>query len=289
MDRLAAESIRSLLNRGEHYLVAHGVPNARHNTEWLLGHVLSRRSTDLYLESDRAIDGDGVSRFDELVKRRGAREPLQYILGSTEFMGLPFLTSNRVFIPRPDTEVLVEKVEALIQRSAHRRVLDLCTGSGVIAVSLAKRIPDVFVTAVDLSIEAVELTAKNAYANDVIDRVACVHGDALDFLSTCDTHFDVIVSNPPYIRSEDLSDLPPEVLLHEPTLSLDGGHDGLEFYRLAIPLLVEHLSPGGMVAFEIGMDQANDIQHILSEAGFGGALVYKDYANHDRVIVGRVG
>ena len=283
------ENIRDLLSRGERYLVDNGVPNARRNAEWMLGHVLDCHSTDLYLNSLQVVDSTATVSYDQLILRRGEREPLQYILGSTEFMGLEFAVSKGVFIPRPETELLIGWLESWAMQNPARslHVLDLCCGSGVIAVSLAKRVPAIRAVAVDVLREAVELTAGNAYRNGVLDKLECIHIDAVDYLSSSGRHFDIVVSNPPYVPTSDLASLPPEIRFHEAPLSLDGGRDGLDFYRAAIPHLGGALNASGVVAFEVAHEQARSVESLLRAAGFPATSVVRDYSDSDRLVAAR--
>jgi release factor glutamine methyltransferase len=285
-----------LLRRGESYLVGRGVPNARRNAEWLLSHVLDCRAADLYLDTSYAPAPLQVGAYKRLLQRRGSREPLQYILGTTEFMSLSFCLAAGVFIPRPDTEVLVERIEPYLAMLEGREAIgardaggvqmaDLCCGSGVIAISLAKRVGGVRAVAVDLSPAAVDLAAKNAELNGVADRVECVRGEAVAFLAQTSTRFDAIVCNPPYVATGDIEALPPEIKLHEPRLGLDGGASGLDFYRAAAPMLRRALKPGGVVAFEIGSDQAESVRALLADEAFEHITVHRDYADHDRVVI----
>lgn len=295
-----ASNVSLLLRRGEAYLANRGVPNARRNAEWLLSHVLACRSADLYLDTQYVPAALQMDAYGRLLKRRGAREPLQYILGTTEFMSLSFCSVPGVFIPRPDTELLVEEIETHL---ATRRdggtdgardsieggvnVADLCCGSGVIAVSLVKRVPGASAVAVDLSPAATDLAAKNAELNGVGDRVECVCRDAVEFLTYTRDRFDAIVCNPPYVRTRDIDALPPEIKFHEPLLGLDGGTHGLDFYRAAVPLLRRALKPGGIVAFEVGYDQAGLVCELLGRESFESISVRRDYAGHDRIVTAR--
>ncbi len=284
-----AETIRDLLQRAELRLVASGVPNARRNAEWMLCHALGLRMLDLYVQSTDAPDPDRASVYREMVERRAAREPLQYILGATEFMSLSFEVHPGVFVPRPDTEVLVERAEELLRsRPLHEAldVLDLCSGSGIIGVSLAARIPNLAVVAVDVSSAAAVITARNAALNGVSDRVEVVHEDAFAYLRDTGRRFAAVVCNPPYIESGELAALPREVRDHEPTLALDGGRDGLDFYRRAVPELAGRLTPGGFVMFEIGDTQGAGVSKLLRDAAFTSVEVAKDYAGRDRVVIG---
>ncbi len=285
-----------VLRSAESYLVERGVPNARRNAEWLLAHVLDCRSPELYLTPYKVIDRTELDAFHALLRRRGEREPLQYILGTTEFMSLPFRVRPGVFIPRPDTEVLVEAVEAwfLPPRGEFRRkiggritVLDICCGSGVIGISLVSRLQDVDCVAVDIDAGAVALARENAVSNGVESRVRCLEADASEFLRGRPGPYDAVVCNPPYVPSGDIAGLLPELRDHEPALGLDGGADGLRFYRELVPLLTPVTVPGGMVAFEIGDTQAKAVAKLFESASFTDVTVHKDYRDLDRVVTAR--
>jgi len=283
------ERIRELLGRAEGHLVRHGVPNARRNAEWMLCHTLGWTMLDLYVQSGARLDERRLAAYWERVERRAKREPLQYILGSTEFMSLPFDVSKGVFVPRPDTEVLVERADLLLRaRPLHEplTVLDLCCGSGIIGVSLAHRIANLSVTGVDVSAAAVELTARNAANNGVADRVRVIEADAFAWLDVTRDRFAAILCNPPYIESGELAALPREVREHEPILALDGGRDGLDFYRRVVPLLRERMAPHGFVMFEIGDTQGAAVSAMLVAAGFARVEVVQDLSGRDRVVVG---
>jgi release factor glutamine methyltransferase len=283
-----------LLRESESYLVERGVPNARRNAEWILGHALGCRSADLYLAPYRVIDRGDRERFQDMLRRRGGREPLQYILESTEFMSLPFRMRRGVFIPRPETELLVEAVESLLGGSDTTAgengtipALDLCCGSGVIAVSLAARRSDLACTAVDADEDAVALTRENAEANGVGNRVRCVGARAADFLRETGERYRAIVCNPPYVPAGEIDRLLPEVKDHEPRAALDGGADGLDFYRETIPLFPRVTIPGGIVALEIGDTQGRLVAALAEKAGLEDVAVRADYRGLDRVVTGR--
>lgn len=280
-------TIRGWLKRAETHLVGHDVPNARRNAEWMLCHSLGWSMLDVYVQSAVALDDAQASRYWEIVERRANREPLQYILESTEFMSLPFDVRRGVFVPRPETELLVESVEASLRaRPLYQPLgaLDLCCGSGIVGVSLAYRVPNLDVVAVDVAPAAVALTATNAERNGVADRVRAVEMDAFAFLEGSGERFSAIVCNPPYISTGELAALPREVREHEPMLALDGGEDGLDFYRKVVPLLARCLHADGFVAVEIGDTQGASVSALLRDAGFGVVEVAKDYAGCDRVV-----
>jgi len=283
-------NIHELLSSAEAHLVEHGVPNARRNAEWMLCHTLGWSMLDLYVRSRTRLRDETFGAYWEFVERRARREPLQYILGGTEFMSLPFDVRPGVFVPRPDTEVLVERADRMLRAfPLHRAlsVLDLCCGSGIIGVSLASRIANMTVTSVDLSAEAVELTAHNARKNAVYDRVRVARSDAFEFLGTSPARFAAILCNPPYIESGELAALPREIRDHEPTLALDGGRDGLDFYRRVIPMLPARLADDGFVMFEIGDTQGAAVSCLLHAAGFKRVDVIPDLSGRDRVVAAR--
>ena len=283
---LNTPSLPQLVKEGECYLEARNVPNARRNAEWMLAHVLGCRNTDLYLHAERSVSSSQYETYKSLITRRGEREPLQYILGTTEFMSLEFATAPGVFVPRPETEVLVETAERMIGGAAVA-VLDLCCGSGAIGVTLARRLPRIDVTLVDVDEAAAELAHQNAALNAVDDRCRVVRADALAFLASGQAVFGAIVCNPPYIRTSDIAALPPEVRDHEPLASLDGGPDGLDFIRRIVPALPPCLRPGAPVVMEIAPEQAEAVSHLLGDAGFADISVTRDYTGLDRVVAAR--
>jgi release factor glutamine methyltransferase len=280
-------TVGQLLRRAEKHLVQHGVPNARRNAEWMLCETLEFNTLDLYVKSAVAVNFDDLVAYWELVKRRARREPLQHILGNTFFMSAVFKVRPGVFVPRPETEVLVEHATRLLRAvPLHRElsVLDLCCGSGIIGISLADRLANLSVTAVDASPEAVELTESNAGNNLVLERVRLVCEDAFEFLEHTPVRFAAILCNPPYIATGELAGLPPEVRDYEPALALDGGSDGLDFYRRVIPMLRARLAAGGFVMFEIGDTQAAAVSALLLEAGFPRVEITQDLSGRDRVV-----
>jgi release factor glutamine methyltransferase len=288
MDR--PRTIRDLLSRAEDHLVRSGVPNARRNAEWMLCHTLGCSMLELYVESRASVDNAQLEVYWDRIERRAHREPLQYILGSTEFMSLAFDLRPGVFVPRPDTEILVERAEALLRAvplDQPLTALDLCCGSGIIGISLAHRIPNLNVLAVDVSPDALAVTAHNAHKHALTGRMSVIASDAFAFLAMWEARYNAILCNPPYIETGQLAALPPEVREHEPMRALDGGRDGLDFYRRAIPLVAMRLKPGGFVMFEIGDTQAAAVSSLLRDAGFAGVAVTRDLSGRDRVVTGQ--
>lgn len=299
----AGSSLRCLANWGTAYLEKHGVPNARNNAEWILCHAAGRSRLEIYVGDRGAVSPDVRGRFLSSIRRRAGREPLQYVLGTTEFMSLPFRTPSGVFVPRPDTEVLVEVSESKLRAmplAPCLRVLDLCCGGGVIGVSLARRIPNVEVWAVDASARAVAAAAANAAINGVDGRVHVLQATAAVYVGTDALGergpvpppqgprpgFSAVVCNPPYIASSEVPRLAPEVRDHEPIEALDGGPDGLDFYRQVVPPLPARLQPGGFAAFEVGATQGAAVTAIMERAGFGHVTIISDHAASDRVVTG---
>lgn len=217
--------------------------------------------------------------YEAMIDRRSARVPLQQILGSQEFMGLTFRVTPDVLIPRQDTETLVE--EALKVVKPGMKVLDLCTGSGCIIVSIVHNVPEVEGTATDISKQALLVAKENAKLNQV--SVTFERSDLFDNVTGT---YDVIVSNPPYIRTGEVVKLMPEVQEFEPMEALDGKEDGLYFYRKIIKECKAYLKPGGHILFEIGYDQGEAVSGLLKEAGFKNVTVIKDLAHNDRVVTG---
>jgi release factor-specific protein-(glutamine-N5) methyltransferase len=286
-------SIRALLKLGAAELERHGVPNARRNAEWILCHALECTTLYLYVNSAETPETDRIAIYFEWIDRRTQREPLQQIVEETEFMSLRLEMADGVFIPRPETETLVETALSFLEsRSIFEPIaaLDLCCGSGAVGVSMAHLLSNLSVYAVDIDIDAVMLTRRNARLAGVSERVEAAQADAISLLEHGFGEnwpaFTVVACNPPYIATRDLGKLPPEVRDWDPPEALDGGVDGQDFYRRAIPLLSRRLARGGAVVFEIGDDQGEAVSQMLCNAGFGAVDVLPDYAGRDRVVIG---
>jgi release factor glutamine methyltransferase len=263
------------------YLAEKGVENARREAEWLLCEATGLDRMGLYLNFDKPLQDDELATYRSMVARRGKREPLQHILGNQEFNGLEFIVTKDVLIPRYDTETLLE--EAVRQAPQARKVLDIGTGSGCIAISLAHRLPQAQVTAVDLSPDALSVAQQNAERNNA--QIEFLLGSF--FQPVSERRFDLIVSNPPYITSADLADLQPEVRDFEPRLALDGGADGLDAYRVLAAEAPRHLEPNGWLLLEIGAGQDKDVAGLLADAGFDAIVTVPDSAGILRVVGGQ--
>lgn len=261
-----------------------GIASARLEAQLLLAHVLGCTRVQLYTGFDKPLAEPELAGYRELIRRRLAGEPVAYLLGEHEFWGLPFHVDPSVLVPRPDTETVVEVARSLrADRSAPCRVLDLCTGSGAIAVSLAKELPAARVIATDRSEAAVALARKNAERNGVGDRVEVRVGDLWE--PVAGERFDLIVSNPPYIATDVIPTLSPEVR-REPVLALDGGADGLAFYDRICARAREHLEPGGALVVEHGFDQAEPVRARFEAAGLTSVTLVHDLGKNPRVTWG---
>jgi release factor glutamine methyltransferase len=273
-----------VLNAATSYLDKHGVESARLNAEHLLAHVLGmRRRIDLYLQFERPLSEGQRAPLRELVKRRADGIPLQHILGEVEFCGRVFSCDARALIPRPETELLVELI--LKESGAGASILDVATGSGVIGLSLALSLPDVAVTLCDISPEALSLATENALRHGIADKVTRKESNLLDSVEGI---FDIIVSNPPYIPTTDIATLSREVL-NDPVLALDGGADGLRIVERLIKDSLTRMSSGGLLALEIGHDQAARVVEILKVHNFRDIVVHRDYQDVERFVFSRHG
>ncbi len=285
------KTVRELIGLSAGYLDDKGIESPRLNAERLLGDVLGLARIELYLQADRPVVGDELARYRELVRRRGTGEPLQTLIGTTGFYSREFKVEQGVFIPRPETERLVETCTGLLSPDDHSllspRAVDCGCGSGVIAVSLAAEIPVAEVWAVDRDPRAVELTRRNAHRHGVDVRVHALEGDLLRPVPAhLRGELDLLVSNPPYIRSSELPTLAAEVQ-HDPVEALDGGEDGLDLYRALTAQAVRWLRPGGWLALEIGADQGASVPALLTAAGLVEVTMTHDYNDLPRVVVGR--
>jgi release factor glutamine methyltransferase len=271
-----------VLRGTERYLADRGVENPRLNAEHLLAHALGLKRMELYLQFDRPLSEAERAPLRDLVKRRGAREPLQHVLGTAEFHGRTFACDKRALVPRPETEQLVELVVELAKANSAPTLLDIGTGSGVIALTLALEIPSATVHATDLSPDALALAADNATRHALTDRVTLHQAD---LLPPGDTKFDLIIANLPYIPADEIAALSPEVR-HDPVSALDGGPDGLDLVRRIIDTAPDRLAPGGALLLEIGAGQADAVNALLSARKFRDISVRPDYQNIPRFAVG---
>jgi release factor glutamine methyltransferase len=270
------------------YFGGRGVDSPRSEAEILLAHTLGMRRIDLYLNHDKPLSEVERKRFKAAIKRRVNGEPVAYITGSREFWSLELAVDPSVLIPRPETECLVEVVLPFLENStgSPQRVLDMGTGSGAIVIALAHEHPEHRYIAMDRSAAALQTARKNARRHHVDHCIDWFCGSWNAALASDRAVFDLVVANPPYIRSGDMDGLPPEIRNHEPAGALDGSDDGLECLRAIIDAAHLHLKPRGRLALEIGFDQAADVQSFASGNGrYQPPRVLKDYSGLDRVVL----
>jgi release factor glutamine methyltransferase len=265
------------------------IESPRLNAELLLGHALKLTRLELILEAHRPLLPAELARYKELLKRKWTGEPTAYLLGVREFFGYQFAVDPRVLIPRPDTETLVEvaltRLAATEADGPRLRVLDLCTGSGCVALALGRKRPDLSTIGVDLSRDALELAEQNRAALGLTELVSFVYGDLFDALTPGEP-FDAIVSNPPYVPSLEIATLEPSVQHFEPHLALDGGEDGLCLVRRIIQEAPSWLADGGLLALEIGAGQSSIVDELMRARGFRDIVRSRDYGGHERVVSG---
>jgi release factor glutamine methyltransferase len=282
-------TIIELLREAQQYLAGRGVDSPRLDAELLLAHSLRRDRAALYRDSSSPVGGAELDRFREYVVRRGHREPLAYITGCREFWSHNLHVAPGVLIPRPETEVLVQEALAVLlgrtTSGSVQTVLDIGTGSGAIAVALAAEHARARVIAVDISAAALRVARANSAAGGLHARICCVRADGVSAFK-CAGRIDLTVCNPPYIPSDAIATLAPEIRDYEPREALDGGGDGLRFYRALLPAVSGMLKADGWVACEIGAGQGADVLTILRQTGaYQPGRVVPDHAGRERVVV----
>jgi release factor glutamine methyltransferase len=276
--------IKELLSWGERTLVEKGKESAKNDALILLSFLMNVNRAKLFMNYESEAPEFLVENYQRVIQERGSGIPLQHITGITEFMGLPFKVTPDVLIPRHETELLVE--EALKIISPNTKVLELCTGSGCIALSILKLYDSVSVTAADISEGAVFVAKENAKhlgipIGTAPGKVEFIMGDLFEPVKGT---YDLIIVNPPYIKSGDIKDLMPEVRDHDPMIALDGGPDGLCFYRRLLHEAKDYMNEEGYLLMEIGQDQAKDVLE-LAEANYTAIKVTQDYSNRDRIVL----
>ncbi len=278
-------SIPHLLTWSRDILIKAGVPSPQADAEWALAHVLKCSRSELLMRACQPLTPAQSAIFRTLIYRRADRIPLQHLLGNTEFYGLPFHTSSDALIPRPETETLVEVVLNQLKNCTNPRILDIGTGSGIIAITLSKLLTGSQVIATDISRKALHLARQNAHLNGVSDRISFLQTDLLTPFTKPES-FHAILSNPPYIPSPAIDALQPEVRDCDPRLALDGGNDGLDFYRKIIPASISLLVPGGLLALEIGHDQADAVtQRLNRQSGLIHIATHTDLGGYPRAVL----
>jgi release factor glutamine methyltransferase len=278
-------TVLEVLQSSTGYFAKRKIDNPRLNAEHLLAHVLGRKRIELYLEFERVLEESELAPLRDLVKRRGEGEPLQHLLGTVEFCGNTFLCDKRGMVPRPETEELVELIADCRFQIADCQMVDVGTGSGVIALSLATKFPEAKVHAVDVSEEALALARENAERLGLTSRVQFSRGHLLEGI---DGKFDLIVANLPYISMQDRQSLAREVL-HDPETALFGGERGDELIRELIEQAPSRLRPNGLLALEVGLGQSASLSEFLSQKKYHDIESKNDYSSTPRFIFARYG
>jgi release factor glutamine methyltransferase len=275
--------ITEAISRSRQRLSSVGIDEARLDAELLVSEVTGRGRAWLFLHPDEELTPAQTARLEALLSRRLRREPLPYILGRAEFCGLTFRVTPAALIPRPETEILVEAAIERAQGLGAQFIVDVGSGSGAIAVALARQMPQVHVIAADVSLNALRLARENVVTHDAAGRVHLLCSDLLDGLRG---EFDCVVANLPYVRADEFPELQPEVRNYEPRWALDGGPDGLELIRRLGAQLLGHLRTGGFAALEVGAGQAPEVTKLLETAGLRTAEALRDYGGIERVVIG---
>jgi release factor glutamine methyltransferase len=266
------------------YFTKREIESPRLNAEHLLALILKRRRIELYLEFERALTEAELAPLRELVRRRGQGEPLQHLLGTVEFAGRMFICDKRALVPRPETEQLVELLKSRIE-NRESKILDVGTGAGVIALSLAAAFPEATVTATDISEDALALARENAGRLDLQDKVVFAKAG---LLASVEGTFDLIVANLPYVATTDRATLSREVS-YDPDVALFGGEKGDEIIRQLIDTAAAKLNPGGLLALEVGLGQADDLTALMAEKNYHDIKTERDYGGVIRFLFGRYG
>ena len=282
-----------ILDVGIKRLKQANIADASIDAERLLMYLMNENRTFIYLHRNDGTDENHADAYFELIDRRAEGEPLQYIVGEQEFMGLSFNVNEAVLIPRQDTETLVETALSFAKnKKGSISILDMCCGSGAIAISMAYFLPKSKLTACDISEAALNVARSNAKKNGVEKKINFIESDLympVQKKKPMKDKFDMILCNPPYIPSHVIPTLQREIKDHEPVAALDGGEDGLDFYRKMVTDSAVHLKKGGYILFEIGHDQADDVTALLEEEGcYRDIFTHKDMARSDRVITARL-
>ena len=277
-------SVKNILANATKLLAERNIDSPRLDAEILLAHVLGWRRLNLYIDDEKILSLESILRFNDLITRRLENFPVAYLTGAREFMGLAFAVNESVLIPRPETEILTELVGEFLRTRGGGVFADLGTGSGAICVSILKFVKSARAVAVDISADALAVAKFNAEKFHVEDRVNFFCGDL--FAPLTGKTFDAIVSNPPYIPSGELESLQAEVR-REPRLALDGGADGLNFYRRIISCAPKFLNDGGTLAVEVGVNQSSAVKKLFAASGFVDVEIFKDMSGLERVVAGQ--
>ena len=286
-------SLKNAYKEGKEILAKAGITEADLDAWYLLEFVTGITKARYYMDPDQSMDPEAWKKYKEYLEKRRNHIPLQHITGSQEFMGLEFLVNEHVLIPRQDTEVLVEEAISRMRNLEKPQILDMCTGSGCILLSLLLELPQALGTGVDVSEGALCVAKENRKRLGLEQRAELIQSDlfSADYFrkNSGNDHmeYDMLISNPPYIRTEDIEGLMEEVRFHDPVLALDGKENGLYFYEKLTEQAGTYLKPGGWLMYEIGCDQGMDVSEIMKKNGFEQIEIKKDLAGLDRVVTGR--
>ena len=284
-------TVLELINETAAYFKKKGIESARLDAELLLAHCLNRARIQLYIDFERLVTADELSAFRELVRRRAAREPVAYLIGYRDFWSLKITVEKGVLIPRPETELLVEETAKIFkprsEEGLQTAILELGTGSGALSIALAQELKHCIIYATDISPAALKIAQRNSSTHGCLGRIHFIRCDSLTAFRQKEI-FDLIVSNPPYICSADIAGLAPEIREHEPVEALDGGPDGLSFYRQWISQMPVLLKSNGWAVLEMGAGQSAAVAQLFQNTGaFADVQTVKDYAGHERIIRAR--
>ena len=277
-------NIEEILRKEINNLKQNNIENSTLKAKILLANILNVKKEYLLIHSEEEVKQEDKIKYENCIKELIKGKPLQYITNKQEFMGLNFYVDENVLIPQPDTEILVEKAIEIAETTQKNKILDMCTGSGCIAISLAKKINNAQITAVDISNSALNVANKNAINNNVEKKIKFINSD---IFNNIEEKFDIIVSNPPYIETETINKLEIEVQ-NEPHLALDGGIDGLKFYKIIANNAFKYLNENGYLLLEIGYNQQNSVTQLLQDIGkYKNIETVKDLGGNYRVVIAR--
>ena len=278
--------VQQLLSKGYEILKKQNIKSYMLDCQLILGKVLNLDRMSIIINRELQVEEHKAEAYFKLIEKRKNKMPIRYITEEVEFMGIDFFIKEGVLIPRPDTEILVEEVIKEIKNKEFTIICDVCCGSGAIGLSIARLVEYTDVYCCDISETAEQVTRKNIELQSLGHRVSFIKSNLLNFALEDELKFDVIVSNPPYIRTEVIPTLMEDVKNYEPYIALWGGEDGLDFYRRITAESLKVLNAGGVLAYEIGYDQGVEVESILRENGYNNVRTVKDLAGNDRVVLG---
>ncbi|MBP9120443.1 MAG: peptide chain release factor N(5)-glutamine methyltransferase [Ignavibacterium sp.] len=281
-------TVLEVIKLSTEYLQKKGVESPRANAEILLAEILKCKRLELYLAFDKPLAENEVQVYREAIRKRGLRIPLQYIVGNVEFYGLKLIVNENVLIPRPETELLVEKIINDSDKSNNLKILDIGVGSGNISLSISKNLPNSKVVAIDISKTALDVANQNAEINSLQDRIEFRLFDIMNDNLNSLGKFDLIVSNPPYVSENDYESLEPELKNHEPKIALTDNSNGISFYKHIVEASDQLLKKPGKIYFELGIDQSAQVQEYFKQNNFTNIKITKDYSGIERIICGEL-